>query len=119
MPTVHELLEANLVRVFGNRDAASRRAAIDETYAEDVVFVDPDDTVTGRDALAAKAAGLLDDAPADFVFAADGILYTDADTGALPWAFGPAGAPVVRGIDIITVRDGLIAELRTLVVPVG
>jgi hypothetical protein len=118
MATVSELLESNLHRVFGERDAASRRSAIDETYAEDVRFIDPDETVIGRDALAAKAAALLDGAPDDFVFVADGIPYTGPDTGALGWAFGPAGAPVVKGIDIITVQEGLISELRTLVVPV-
>jgi ketosteroid isomerase-like protein len=114
MATPLELLTSNLHRVFGERDAASRRAAIDEVYAPDVVFTDPEGSVTGRDALAAKATALLDGAPADFVFVADGIAYTGAETGALAWAFGPAGSPVARGIDLITVRDGRIAELHTL-----
>lgn len=114
MATPSELLTANLTRVFGNRDAPSRREAIEATFTEDVVFIDPEGLVTGHDALEGKAAALLDGAPADFVFVEDGIPYTSADTGALPWAFGPSGSPVARGIDIITVRDGRISQLRTL-----
>jgi hypothetical protein len=34
--TITDLLTANLREVFGNRDAASRRAAIERVYAENV-----------------------------------------------------------------------------------
>ncbi|MFF2053435.1 nuclear transport factor 2 family protein [Leifsonia sp. NPDC058194] len=114
MTDVNELLHANLHRVFGERDGARRRAAIDEVYAVDVRFTDPEGTAVGRDALDAKAAELLGRTPDVFVFVEDGPAYTGADTGALAWAFGPEGSPVARGIDLITVRDGAIVELRTL-----
>jgi ketosteroid isomerase-like protein len=114
MSTAHELLDMNLLRVFGNRDAVSRREAIDAAYTEDVAFTDPEGTVTGRDALEAKAAALLDGAPADFVFERDGVEYSGAGSAALAWTFGPSGSPVARGIDIITVTDGRISSLRTL-----
>jgi hypothetical protein len=114
MADVRDLLNGNLHRVFGERDAEARRAAIDEIFADDVRFSDPEGSVVGRDALEAKAAALLGGAPDTFVFVEDGPAYVGADTGALSWAFGPAGAPVARGIDLITVRDGRIAELRTL-----
>lgn len=114
MATVSELLTANLIEVFGNRDAASRRAAIESSFAPDVVFTDPEETVTGWDALEAKAAGLIDGTPGDFAFRDDGLAYTSDDTGVQGWTFGPEGAPVARGVDILTVRDGRIVELRTL-----
>jgi ketosteroid isomerase-like protein len=114
MATTHELLAANLHSVFGNRDAASRREAIEATYAPDVVFTDPEGPVTGWDALEAKAAALIGGAPAGFEFVEDGVAYAGSDVGALAWAFGPSGSPVARGIDLITVRDGRISELRTL-----
>ena len=117
MSSIQDLLDANLHRVFGERDAAARRAAIDEVYAEDVLFTDPDGTAVGRDALAAKAAELLAGLPDAFAFSEDEPRYEGADTGALAWALGPAGAPVARGVDIIVVRDGRISELRTLLVP--
>ena len=113
MSSVDELLDANVHRVFGNRDSASRRAAIREVYAQDVSFSDPEGSVTGWDALEGKAAALLNGVPDSFVFAEDGPRYTADDFGALAWAFGPIGAPVARGIDVITVRDGRIIELRT------
>lgn len=114
MPSVADLLHANLHDVFGARDAAARHAAVERTYAADVTFTDPEGTVTGRDALEAKAAALLEAAPVDFVFADDGLRYVSHDTGALAWAFGPAGVPVVRGIDVITVRDGVITSVVTV-----
>lgn len=117
MSSIQDLLDANLHRVFGERDAAARRAAIDEVYADDVVFIDPEGSVIGREALAAKADELLRDLPEAFAFSEDGPRYEAADSGALAWALGPAGSPVARGIDLIVVRDGRIAELRTLLVP--
>ncbi|MCK2212327.1 nuclear transport factor 2 family protein [Actinomadura sp. ATCC 31491] len=114
MRTVPELLAANLHDVFGNRDAAARRAAIDEIYAEDVVFTDPEGVTRGRDALEEKARRLLDRVPPEFVFAEDGPRYASAGRGALAWAFGPEGAPAVRGLDVISVTDGRIAEIVTL-----
>jgi hypothetical protein len=117
MSSIQDLLDANLHRVFGERDAAARRAAIDEVYTEDVVFSDPEGAVTGREALAAKADELLRDLPEAFAFTEDGPHYEAGDSGALAWALGPAGTPVARGIDLIVARDGRIAELRTLLVP--
>lgn len=117
MSSIQDLLDANLHRVFGERDRAARRAAIDEVYTEDVVFADPEGTAIGREALAAKADELLSSLPEAFAFSEDGPRYEGAGSGALAWALGPAGAPVARGVDVIVVRDGRIAELRTLLAP--
>jgi len=116
MTSVSELLAANLHDVFGNRDAFTRHVAIERVYSEDVVFTDPDGTVHGRAAIEAKAAALLAGAPSDFVFAEDGERYAATDVGALAWAFGPADAPVARGIDVITVANGRITSVRTFFV---
>ena len=35
----------------------------------------------------------------------------------MAWRLGPPGSPVARGIDILTVDDGLVRVLRTLLVP--
>lgn len=78
------------------------------------MFTDPEETVVGREALERKAVGLIDSAPEAFVFVEDGITYTGPDSAALAWAFGPSGSPVARGIDVITVRDGRISALQTL-----
>ena len=114
MTVVSDLLAANLHEVFGNRDAATRRAAIERTYTEDVVFTDPEGVAHGRDALEEKARQLLENVPPTFAFTEEGRRYAGPDTGALAWSFGPPGEPVARGIDIITVRDGKIATLVTI-----
>lgn len=89
-------------------------AAIERTYTDDIVFTDPEGSVVGRKKLDDKVQHLLDNAPPEFAFAEDGPLYINGDIGALAWAFGPAGAPVARGIDIMTARDGKISVLQTL-----
>lgn len=113
MATVSELLTANLHDVFGNRDATSRRAAIERTYSPDVVFTDPEGTAVGWDALDQKAGDLLDQVPGAFQFVEEGRRYASETHGALVWGFGPVGAPAVRGIDVIEVRDGVVVSLTT------
>ncbi|HWT93557.1 MAG TPA: nuclear transport factor 2 family protein [Solirubrobacteraceae bacterium] len=108
------LMTANLLEVFGERDAGRRREAIARIYHPDVEFADPDATVVGHEALDAKAQGILDGAPG-FVFSPAGPVYVNNDLGYLAWQLGPEGAPpVVRGVDIALVRDGLIAKVYTL-----
>lgn len=113
MATVTELLAANLHDVFGNRDAVSRRAAVERIYSPDVVFTDPEGSASGWDAVERKAAELLDSVPSAFVFAEDGRRYASETTGALGWGFGPEGDPQVHGIDVIEVQDGVITSVRT------
>ncbi|SEQ55964.1 nuclear transport factor 2 family protein [Microlunatus flavus] len=113
--TAHQLLAANLHHVFGERDPDRRRAAAKAAYAEDVRFTDPEETVVGVDALLAKAARLLQDAPG-FVFAEAGPAYAAGERAALAWTFGPEGGePVARGLDVLTVVDGRITEVLTLI----
>lgn len=114
MPDAKELLHSNLHEVFSERDPDKRRAAIERTYAENVKFIDPEGEIVGRQALNDRAQKLLDDAPADFVLEEDGPRYVSPETAALAWRLGPPGSPVARGIDILTVRDGRVSVLTTL-----
>jgi hypothetical protein len=57
---------------------------------------------------------LLDGLLAGFVFEEDGSRYVGADTAALAWRVGPPGKPIARGIDIVTIRDGRLSVVRTL-----
>jgi hypothetical protein len=115
MPDPDELLRMNR-GVFSERDPDKRRAAIARTYVDDVRFIDPEGEVVGRQALDHRAQKILDDAPADFVLEEDGPEYVSPDTAAQASRFGPPGSPAVRGIDILTVSDGRVSVLRTLVV---
>ncbi|GIE83485.1 hypothetical protein Aph02nite_94350 [Actinoplanes philippinensis] len=116
MATIEQLMYANLLEVFNERDPERRRAAITRTYAPGVRFADPEEVVVRYDALDAKAQKILDEAPG-FVFSPDGPLLISHDLGHLPWAFGPEGRPpVVRGIDIALIADGLITHVHTLLI---
>jgi hypothetical protein len=35
----------------------------------------------------------------------------------LPWRFGPPGKPIARGLDVLTIRDGRVSAVLTLIAP--
>jgi len=115
MPDANELLRINLHEVTSERDPEKRRAAIERAYVEDLRFLDSEVELVGRQAFSDRVQKILDDAPADFVLEEDGLAYVGTDTAVQPWRFGPPGNPVVRGIDILTVRDGSVSVVHTLI----
>ena len=117
MPAATELLHSNLHEVFSERDPDRRWAAIARTYTEDVSFIDPDGEFVGRQALSDQAKKVLDGLGAGYVFEEDGPSYVGADTAALAWRLGPPARPIARGLDILTIRDGRVSVVRTLIAP--
>jgi SnoaL-like domain len=117
VPEATELLHSNLHEVFSERNPERRQAAIERTYTEDVTFIDPEGEVAGRQALSDKAQKLLDGIPAGSVLEEDGPRYVGTDTAALAWRLGPPGKPIARGVDILTIRDGRVSVVRTLIAP--
>ena len=115
MPEATELLHSNLHEVFSERDPERRRAAIERTYTEDVTFIDPEGEFVGWQAVSDQAQKLLDNDLAGFAFEEDGPPYVGTGTAALAWRFGPPGKPLGRGIDILTIRDGRVSVVRTLI----
>jgi hypothetical protein len=115
MPEAKELLYSNLHEVFSERDPERRRAAIARTYTEDVRFIDPEGEFVGWQAVNEQAQKLLDGLVAGFVFEEDGPAYVGADSAALAWRFGPPDSPIARGIDILSIRDGRVSVVRTLI----
>ncbi|MFF4260346.1 nuclear transport factor 2 family protein [Streptomyces sp. NPDC001663] len=112
--TVADLMRRNLLDVFNEPDPERRAAAIAQTYAEDVVWHEPDRIVRGREALAHRAAELREQTP-DWVFQPDGPVSVNDDLGHLGFRYGPSGQPpVVSGMDIAHCKDGVIVELYTL-----
>jgi hypothetical protein len=110
-----DLLHSNLHDVFSERDPERRWAAIGRTYTEDVRFIDPNGEFAGWQALSDQAQKLLDGLLAGYIFEEDGPAYAGSDTAALAWRFGPPGKPIARGIDILTIRDGRVSAVRTLI----
>jgi hypothetical protein len=111
--TIRALLSANLFRVFDERDASKRAMAIQDTYAEDITWYEPDRIIQGRAALDARASELQTQSPG-FKFRADGIMSVSKNMGVLRWYYGLEDKPdTVRGTDVIIVEGGKIKVLWT------
>jgi SnoaL-like domain len=115
--TINKLMEANLLGVFNERDAARRAATIEATYAPDVRWTDDEGVSVGREALAAKAIA-LQSRMQGLVFTKASPVYQTRGFGYLAWKLGPDGGdPVASGFDVAVVRDDLISELYTVITP--
>ena len=113
--TVSNLMEANLLRVFNERDAQRRAVAIESTYAPDVRWTDDEGIIVGREALEAKATALQSQMQG-LVFTKASPVYQTHGLGYLAWNLGPEdGGPVASGFDVAIVRNGLISELYTVI----
>ena len=108
---IHELLNRNLQEVFGEGDAARRRAAIEAIYTGDCVLYVPPGIFTGHDALD-KFAGDLRATHPHFVYTPHGQPQALHNAGRLAWGSGPRGEkPDYTGLDVIIERDNKIAAL--------
>ena len=113
--TVSDLMEANLLGVFNERDAQRRASAIKSTYAPDVHWTDDEGITVGREALEAKARALQSQMQG-LVFTKAGPVYQTRGLGYLAWTLGPEGGDAVAsGFDVAVVRDDLICDLYTVI----
>jgi hypothetical protein len=113
--TPSELLDRMLEEVFNQADASRRAAAIHDLFTEDITFTDADRTVIGREDLIEAVTGLLAEGAPDFTFVHNGPFRGVDDMGMRAWSLGPrGGSPVAGGLDVITVVDGRIARLWTI-----
>ena len=110
--SISNLLIRNLRDVFGENDPARRRAAIDEIWAEDGVFYDPNSGAhRGRDEID-RVAGAIKATPPDFRYQPIAGPEELGDGGRIQWVSGRLGeAPAYAGTDFIIARDGRIAAL--------
>lgn len=115
---IENLMRANLLDVFNERDDTKRQAAIERTYATDVAWTDDEGTVVGRDSLEAKCVGLQSNL-GGLEFAADGPVHTVPGFAHLAWKlFDPgSGHAVMTGFDAAVIEDGLISRLWTVLIP--
>jgi hypothetical protein len=80
--TITELMHANVLEVFNERDSARRRATIEHIYADDIRWTGDDGVTTGRAALDAKAVELQAKL-GDLQFIAAGPVYQTLGLGYL------------------------------------
>ncbi len=112
------LMQANLVRVFGERNADKRIRAIRELYAEDAVLNEPDASAKGHVAINAAVTSLLASLPPAFVFRSMGPAIGHHNIGRLKWRSGPPdGPPVVTGMDIAHFDGNRIQSLFVFLEP--
>lgn len=113
------LMQANLARVFGERDAARRIKAIAELYADDAVLYEPPDTsATGHAAISEAVEALLSNLPPNFAFTAMGPAVGHHGMGRLRWQAGPPNGPAaVTGTDVARFEGGRIQTLHVFLDP--
>jgi hypothetical protein len=110
--SISTLLTRNLQDVFGENDPARRRAAIDEIWAEDGVFYDPNSGAhRGRDEID-RVAGAIKATHPDFRYQLIAEPEELGNAGRVPWVSGhPGEAPSYAGTDFIIARDGQISAV--------
>jgi len=112
------LMQANLERVFGERDAGRRLAAIRELYAADAVLYEPHASATGHAAINGAVTTLLSNLPPSFAFTAIGPAVGHHGVGRLRWQSGPSNGPAaVTGTDVAHFQGGLIQTLHVFLDP--
>jgi SnoaL-like domain len=113
------LMQANLARVFGERDASRRMKAIAELYADDATLYEPPDaSATGHAAISQAVKALLANLPPNFVFTAIGPAVGHHGMGRLRWRSGPPNGPAaVTGTDVARIEGGRIQTLHVFLDP--
>ena len=110
--TISTLLKRNLTDVFGENDPVRRRAAIEEIFAEDAVFYDPNKNVYRGRAEIDRIAGALRETHRDFTYQPLAEPEEVGNSGRIRWVEGrPGEAPQIAGTDFIIARDGRIAAV--------
>jgi SnoaL-like protein len=110
--SISTLLIRNLHDVFGEKDPARRRAAIDEIFTEDCVFYDPNKGVyRGRDEID-RIAGVIKATHPDFQYQPVAEPEESGDGGRVRWVSGRLGEPPAYAeTDFIIARGGRIASV--------
>jgi len=110
--SISTLLKRNLKDVFGENDPVRRRAAIEEIFAEDAVFYDPNKNVYRGRAEIDRIAGALRETHRDFTYQPVAEPEEVGNGGRIRWVEGrPGEASEIAGTDFIIARDGRIAAI--------
>jgi hypothetical protein len=112
------LMQANLIGVFGERDAVRRLETIRALCTEDAVLNEPHATARGHSAICDAVSALLASLPSDFAFTALAPACGHHGVGRLQWRSGPAGgSAAVTGMGIAQFEGSRIRVLTVLLDP--
>lgn len=107
------IMHANLDRVFNERVASRRIAAIRELYHEQAVFHELGHSARGHEAISQAVTDLLAHLPSNFAFTAVRPALSHHGVGRLQWSSGPPGGPAaVTGTDVASFDAGRIRSLH-------
>lgn len=116
LPDFDAIMQANLQRVFSERDPARRIAAIREIYAADAVLNEVERSAQGHEAISQAVTDLFSHMPPDFRFRAIRPALGHHGMGRLQWEGGQPGTPpAVTGMDVAHVEGGLIRALHVFI----
>jgi SnoaL-like domain len=113
--SVNELLQRNLLSIFGERDSAARMIELKNIWLPDGIFIDPDGRYVGFDAINRRVDELQARFPT-FDFIELGSVAAMHGVGRLAWGYGPEdNRSAVTGVDIAVTRDGRLLELYAFI----
>jgi hypothetical protein len=111
-------MQANLKRVFGERNVERRTEAIRELYTADAELFEPGSVAAGHAAISDAVTALLSSLPANFAFASIGPAIGHHGLGRLRWQAGPPNGPAaVKGMDVARFEGGKIRTLHVFIEP--
>ena len=104
--SVEKIIERNMLEVFNERDADSRRATIEELWDKNGVFIDPGGVHEGVEKINAVVE-LLFTQFEGYVLSVRGPGQSMHGVGRLPWSYGPPHDPQrLTGNDVGLTKDG-------------
>jgi hypothetical protein len=113
-----KLMQANIVRVFNERNPDRRLAALGDLYTENATLCDPETAATGRQAISEAIDSLHRMLPPSFVFTSVGHAAGHNGAGRLFWRAGPPDGPAaITGVDVAHIEGGRIKLLYVFVDP--
>ncbi|WP_088345291.1 MULTISPECIES: nuclear transport factor 2 family protein [Rhodomicrobium] len=118
-PDYDRVLRANAEQIFGERDAAARRRALDQFWVPDGTLYEDGRIVAGLDAISETVGALLDSLPPGTQFSPLGPAVGHHGLALLRWrALDGNGQPApVSGTDVAVFQDGKIKQLYVLIDP--
>jgi len=107
------IMQANLTRVFGERDPTRRLKAIRELYDPHAQLHEPHASVEGHDAISQAVTELLANMPTALIFSAIRPALGHNGMARLQWRSGPPDGPIaVTGTDVAVIENGVIKSLH-------
>jgi hypothetical protein len=108
------LMEANLLAVFNERDPQRRAAAIADTYASDVQWIDDEGIAHGHNELNSKTTDLQEKL-SGLHFVKAGPVHKTRGLGHLAWELRTRDdSTVASGFDIAEIADDRILRMWTV-----